>query len=431
MRCKMKKSIIALVVLLACGALLAADSTDWPSWRGPGQNGSTTVGKYPTEWNANSNLLWKIELPGKGCSTPIVWDRRVYLTAPIAGHNGVLALDWSGKLLWQVALGIERKGQSNNGSGCNPSPTTDGKSVFVYFKSGELAAFSLDGTVLWRTNLQQQYGKNTLYWDIGTSPVLTQKDVVVAVMHHGNSYLIAFDKLSGNAHWRVSRDYPTPDEGDHSYTTPIVYQEHGAQALLVWGGEHLTAHDASDGKIIWSCGGFNPEAKTNWVAIASPVIAGDIAIVPYGRGSRLHGIKLGGSGDVTTTNRIWERKDTGSFVPTPAEYKGRVYLLHDRGEVECIDPASGKTIWSGKFPKSSASYYSSPTVANGLLYATREDGAVLVGRVDDHFEFVSQNDMGERLIASPVPVSDRLLIRGESHLSCLGTNSVWPSEKND
>ncbi len=241
-------------------------------------------------------------------------------------------------------------------------------------------------------------------------------------MHHGNSYVIAFDKLNGNVHWRVSRDYPTPDEGDHSYATPIVYQEHGAQALLVLGGEHLTAHDASDGKIIWSCGGFNPEAKTNWVAIASPVIAGDIAIVPYGRGSRLHGIKLGGSDDVTTTNRIWERKDTGSFVPTPAEYQGRVYLLHDRGEVECIDPASGKTIWSGKFPKSSASYYSSPTVANELLYATREDGAVLVGRVDNQFEFIAQNDMGERLIASPVPVSDRLFIRGESHLFCLGAN---------
>jgi len=412
--------VCVLAPYLVPGAF-AENAGNWPRWRGPQGAGSSESGTYPTTWDANTNLAWKAVLPGKGCSTPIVWNDRIYLTAPADGQDALLAFDWAGKPRWQTTIAGDRPGKSNNGSGCNPSPATDGQSLFVYFKSGELAALGMDGTVRWKTNLQERFGRDTLYWDIGTSPVLTTKDVVVAVMHHGNSYIAAFDKLTGELHWRVSRDYPTPVEGDHSYATPIVYQERGREALLVWGGQHLTSHDAEDGLMIWSCGDFNPEAKLNWVVVASPVIAGDMAVVPYGRGTRLHGIRLGGSGDVTSTHRIWLRKDTGSFVPSPAVYKGRVYLLHDRGEVECIDPATGKTLWLGKLPRSSANYYSSPTLADGKLYAAREDGMVFVARVEGKFEVLAQNDMGQRLIASPVPVSGRLLVRGESHLFCVAS----------
>ncbi|HZK80427.1 MAG TPA: PQQ-binding-like beta-propeller repeat protein, partial [Humisphaera sp.] len=344
----------------------------------------------------------------------------IYVTAPIDGKDAVESYDWSGKSLWQTAIGPQRPGKSNNGSGCNPSPTTDGKNLFVYFKSGNFAALDLSGKILWQTNLQERYGKDTLYWDIGTSPVLTDKAVIIAVMHHGGSYLAAFDKLTGDVHWKVAREYSTPTEGDHSYATPIVYRQDGKEAILVWGAEHLTAHDPNDGHILWSCGGFNPDHHNNWVCVASAVICGEIAVVPYGRNTQLHGIKLGGEGDVTASARLWERTDTGSFCPTPAAYKGRVYLLRDRGEIDCIDPITGKTEWEGKLPKKSSSYYSSPTVADGKIYAAREDGMLFVAKVDGGFELLSQNDMGERLIASPVPVGDRLLIRGETHLFCVG-----------
>jgi len=150
------------------------------------------------------------------------------------------------------------------------------------------------------------------------------------------------------------------------------------------------------------------------------VIAGQIAVVPYGRGTCLHGIRLAGSGDVTATHRVWKREDTGSFVPTPAEYKGRVYLLRDRGQVECIEPQTGKTLWTGELPKRSSNYYASPTVADGKLYAAREDGVVFVVRIDGPFEVLAENDLGERVIASPVPLSGRLLLRGEKHLFCVG-----------
>ncbi len=409
-------AILALVI----GSFVPANADDnWPRWRGPHDNGSTEGGTYPVKWDTTNNILWKTALPGKGCSTPIVWNGRIFVTAPVGGEDAVLAFNWDGKLVWQVTLGTEKPGRHRNGSGSNPSPTTDGQGVFVYFKSGNLAGFDFNGKLRWKANLVERYGKDTLYWDYGTSPVLTEQCVVVAMMHHGESWLAAFDKATGELRWKVARNYETPVEGDHSYATPVRIQHQGREALLVWGGQHLTAHAAADGKLLWSCGDFNPESKRNWVAVGSPVIAGDIVVVPYGRGTRLHGIKQGGSGDVTATHRTWKREDTGTFVTTPVEYRGRVYLVRDRGEVECIDPATGKTLWSGELPKSSSNYYSSPAVADGKIYAAREDGVVFVARADGKFAVLAENNMGERVIASPVPVASRLLLRGEQHLFCV------------
>ncbi|MBI5395387.1 MAG: PQQ-binding-like beta-propeller repeat protein [Verrucomicrobia bacterium] len=410
----------AILILAATAVASAADDSNWPRWRGPRDNGSTEAGAYPVKWNATAGVLWKTPLPGKGCSTPIVWSQRIILTAPVDGQDAALAFDGSGKPLWRTVIGPERAGRHKNGSGCNPAPATDGVSVFAYFKSGNLAALSLDGKLRWKTNLQEKFGKDTLWWDIGTSPALTEKDVVIAVMHQGDSYLAAFDKLTGKLHWKVERNFTTALEGDHSYASPIVIRHAGSEAILVWGGEHLTAHDASDGRTLWTCGDFNPEGRRNWPAVSSPVVVGNMAIVPYGRGERLHGIKLGGSGDVTATHRIWKREDAGSFVPTPAEYKGRVFVLGDTGKVECIAPETGKTLWSGELPKHKSKFYASPTVADGKLYAAREDGVVFVACIEGKFELLAENNMTDRLIASPVPVASRLLLRGEQFLYCIG-----------
>jgi outer membrane protein assembly factor BamB len=410
---------ITTAAALMASAALAETNTNWPHWRGPRDNGSNESGSYPVQWDATTNVLWKAPLPGKGCSTPIVWNERIYVTAPAQGQDSLLAFDWSGQALWQTALGSERPGKNKNGSGSNPSPATDGTAIFTYFKSGTLAGVELDGKVRWQTNLLERYGKDTLYWDYGTSPVLTERDVIATMMHHGESYVAAFDKKTGDLHWKVARNFLTPTENDHSYATPLVIRHQGKEAILVWGGEHLTAHDAASGETLWSCGNFNPEAKSNLVAVASPVIAGDLAIVPYARGSRLDGIQLGGQGDVTTTHRTWLREDTGTFVPSPIEYKGRIYLVRDRGQVECIDPATGKTLWTGELPKAGSSYYSSPAAADGKIYAAREDGAIFVVNIDGSFKVLSENKMGEPVIASPVPVANRLLIRGEKHLFCI------------
>ncbi len=234
---------------------------------------------------------------------------------------------------------------------------------------------------------------------------LTRDYVVIARKQHGESWVAAFDKGTGQICWKSSRNYETAVEGDDAYTTPLVIDHHRKEALLVWGAEHVTAHHPSDSRLVWSCGGFNAQAVPNWPAVASPVIAGDVVVVAGGRADigrpRLYGIRLGGTGDVTTTHRLWKREDTGTYVSTPAEYKGRIYLLRDRGEVECLDPISGKTLWREVFPKASSRYYTSPLVPGGVLYAIREDGVVFVAGVEGRFEILAENHMVERIKSSP------------------------------
>ena len=175
---------------------------------------------------------------------------------------------------------------------------------------------------------------------------------------------------------------------------------------------------------MWTAGGFNPAGTGYWPAIASPVLSGDTVLVPVGRDDRpsqahVYGIRLGGSGDVSQTHRVWERHDLGVFVAAPAVAEGRAYLLRHRGEVVCMDPSTGKTLWTGTLPKATAPYYASPVVANGILYAAREDGVVFAAQVGGAFKLLSENPMGERIIASPVPAMDRLILRGDTHLFCI------------
>src|SRR5262249_7222156 len=162
-------------------------------------------------------------------------------------------------------------------------------------KSGNLASLDFNGNVGWQTNLVAGFGPETLFWDQGTSPVLTRDSVVVARMHHGESWLVAFDKGTGALRWKEARNYQTSVEGDNSYTTPLVLGQPGSEIILTWGGEHLTAHTAADGKLVWSCGDFNPRAVDYWPTIASPVVVRDVIMVASGRADRgqprFHGIK--------------------------------------------------------------------------------------------------------------------------------------------
>lgn len=413
------------LVLLLVQLGFAAEVPDWRSWRGPLGNGSVEQGNYPVNFSADK-YLWRTPLPGKGCSTPIVLGGTIYLTSPAEGNDALLCYDFQGAEQWRAVFGKENAGKHRNGSGSNASPVTDGNAVFVYFKSGTLAAVELNGNVRWKTDLVERFGKDTLFWDHGTSPVLTDKYVIMARMHQGESWLAAFDKESGEIAWKVARNYSTPTECDHGYTTPLVIQHQGKESIMVWGAEHLTIHNATDGQVSWSCGNFNPDANKLWPAIATPVIVGEMVVIAYGRNDRgtprLHGIRLTGSGDVTDTNHVWQRDDVGTFVPTPAVYKGRVILVRDRGEVASIDPVTGKTIWEGAFPKGRSNYYASPLIAGDKLYAPREDGIVFVASVaDDKFEVLSENDMADSVIGSPVPVSSGILIRSEQYLFCVAT----------
>jgi outer membrane protein assembly factor BamB len=339
----------------------------------------------------------------------------------VEGEDAVLCYGPDGKERWRVTLGREAKGKHKNGSGSNPSPVTDGERLFVYFKSGRVAALDLEGKVLWQDNLQERYGKDTLWWDLGTSPVLAGGRVVIAVMQEGDSYLVAFDPASGDVVWKSDRSFVTKQESDQSYTTPLVVRQEGRDRIVTWGADHLTCHDAADGALVWTSAGFNPQDRGMWRTIASAAETNGVAVVPYGRGKYVAGIRLTGKGDITKENRLWEREDVGSDVPTPVAANGLVYVLGDEGELTCLAAETGKVVWSHKLEARGAKFYASPMLADNRLYCAREDGAVYVVQLGEGgVKEVAAGRLEDRLIASPVAVNRRLYLRGSEFLWCFG-----------
>ena len=381
---------------------------DWPSWRGPSHNGSRGGENYPTEWSADS-AAWKVELPGKGASCPVVWKDRIYLTSPDDGVDIAIALDHAGKQIWRTEIGDERPPKHKKlGTSSNASPVTDGSGVFVYFKSG---------------NLAEEFGPQKLYWDQGSSPVIVGDLLILPRLHAGESWVAGFDKATGEIRWKQERNYQVPPENDNGYTTPIPIKAGDRDAVIIWCSDHVTTYAADDGTLLWSCGGFNRDGNKLWPPIATPVVSGDHAIIPVGRDDRkqaeVHAVRLGGEGDVTKTHRAWERDDFGVFVSSPIAYDGRVYVLRHKGEVVCLDPATGEPFWKGELPRAAAPYYASPVIAGGILYAAREDGVVFAARVGEKFELLGENDMEEQILASPTPFDGQLLIRTSGHLFCV------------
>jgi outer membrane protein assembly factor BamB len=403
---------------------------NWPNWRGPAFDGTAAGSGYVAEWGPEQHVLWKVSLPGLGASTPVVWGDNVVVTCTIEGKDAVICLDRAGKERWRKILGDARAGKHKKATGANPSPVTDGERVWVYFKSGELACLDLaTGTERWRTNLQERFGEDTLWWDLGTSPVLTPQAVVVAVMQTGPSYLAAFDRTTGELLWKHDRDVPAPSEAAQSYSTPLVAvgdpaKGEPAEVLFVLGADHVTAHDASDGKELWRVGGLNPQANGFFRSIASPVLAGDLVVAPYARGGTITAIRRGGVGDVTTSHVAWTRTDIGADVPTPAVKDGRIVVCTDKGVVEGLDAATGKTAWRKELPKNRNAYSASPVIVDGRVILVREDGQASVlpwpGAADAEVDVLGGGSVEEMTVATPVCVDGRMFLRTHDSLWCIG-----------
>lgn len=424
----MAKTFPHLLLALSFVALAAhqahANQDNWPGWRGPSFNQVAEEGQYPTTLDPAKNAAWAVELPGKGSSTPCVWGKHIFITCDIDGEDGILCYDLDGKEQWRKKLGKQRPGRHKNASGSNPTPITDGEHIIVYYKSGTVAAFTFDGEMAWKLNLQEKYGEDTLWWDLGTSPVFAGDNIVIAVMQAGESYLVGLNQKTGDVAWRTLRTYKRPTESDQAYTTPIVAEIDGEQQIVTWGADHLTGH-ALNGELIWTCGGFNPDEAKMWRVISSHGISNGHAVVPYGRGDYVAFVKLGGKGDITKNAHVaLAGPKIGSDVPSPIAVDGKAYVLTDvkgktNGQVMCYDITTGKPLWNEPFklPRAAGSYYSSPVKAGNLFYFSHESGIIHVAKeTPDGLELVASNEMPERQIATVVPINDRILLRSETKL---------------
>ena len=435
-----KSRKLALLVALASfatlspacqGGVSAEDAGQWKYWRGGDAKGVAPAGEYPVQWSPAEKADWRIELPGRGGSTPVIAGGMAFVTLGDEGTNHLLAIEVAtGKVAWQAALGADTGGKHKKGSGSNPSPTTDGKHVYAYFRSGDLACVDMQGKVVWQRNLQKEFGEDTLWWDLGSSPILTDSTIVVAVMQSppSPSYVAAFDKQSGDQVWKVDRELGAPDEAAQSYTSPLTTVVDGKEIIAVMGADHLTLHEAATGKEVGKLGGFNPRGERFFRSIASPVIDGNIIVCPYSRGATLTAVDMSklmaGAGKDSI---VWHHEGQGADVPTPAARDGKMYLCGDRGEVEALDIKSGETLWKIELPKNRNNYSSSPLVTNTHVYLTREDGQVFVIALPvegSEAKVVAENELGDSAqytVASPVPADDAILFRTANTLVKIGS----------
>ncbi|MEM9369125.1 MAG: PQQ-binding-like beta-propeller repeat protein [Planctomycetota bacterium] len=397
-----------------------SDST-WPQWRGVSQDGVAIAGEYPMRWS-EASVAFKAPVAGLGGSTPVVAGDRAYLTSGVDGQNTLMALSIEdGNVEWQLELGDDKGNKHRKGSGSNPSPVTDGEHVVAYYRSGDLACVSADGRKQWHINLQKEFGEDTLWWDLGSSPLLVDGMVVIAVMQTGPSYVVAYDMESGKQVWKTDRQLNAPEEAAQSYATPLAVTVNGESCIAVMGADHLTLHHASDGKTIGTLGGFNPNGERFFRSIASPVAAANLIVCPYARGATVTVVDMEqlAAGAVTEAI-VWFRDDLGSDVPTPTIHGDTVIFVEDgkpaKGSVIGVSIQTGETQWTVEQPRSRHGYSSSPLVADDRVYVTGEDGRVcVIGPLSSaNPELLATNDLDDDdlyTVASPVPVDGGFLLR--------------------
>lgn len=419
--CYFRQAVLSLFALLlgVAGASPPARSENWPEWRGSLGNGNAAAASFPLHWDTKKNIAWSVKLPGPGSSTPIVWEDNIFLTCESGAENSLLCLSDRGEMRWSRSAGSYREAKHRKASGANPSAVTDGQYVAAYFKSGELACFDFSGNPRWRTNLQQRFAADTLWWDLGTSPVLVDQKLIVACMQSGESYLVAFDLATGDVVWKVDRNLPAPDESTHSYTTPIVVEAGAEKQLVVLGADHITGHAVRDGSEIWRVGGLNPSQASNFRLIASPVCDTQCVYACYARGGAILAARRDGRGDVTASHVLWTLNGNFADVPSPTLDERHVYVCSDQGEVHCIDKRQGEIRWTRPLKKSRAGYSASPIRAGTRLYVTSETGTTSVLDLADEGRVLAENDLDEPTVATPVLIDGMILIRTQNRLWCV------------
>jgi outer membrane protein assembly factor BamB len=434
------KTLVAKAVLLLILAARIAEGENWPQWRGPFFNGSSTDKNLPSAWTTTSNVAWVAQLPGYSGATPGIWEDTVFVSSPDPQKSLLLICleRRSGKVRWQktVASGDLEKGRNNMAS---PSPVTDGKTVFIMFATGDLAAFDFSGNELWSRKLAKDYGHFAINWIYGASPMLYRGKLYIAVIQHNppeythalddkpdrESFLLCLDPKTGKNLWRQLRATDAISEAQESYTTPVPLEgKNGAEIILV-GGDYVTAHSAETGAELWRCGGLNDRHERFWRIVPSPVTADDMIFACGPKRDPLLAIRDGGQGQVTQSRIAWKFKEFPTDCVTPLVYERKLFVLDgDRQMMTCLDPQTGEKKWQGSLGVHEI-FRASPTGADGKIYCISENGTAVVLEAGNEFKILATIQMGEAPVRSSIAVAHgELFIRTAKNLYCVGTEQV-------
>jgi outer membrane protein assembly factor BamB len=467
----------ALFVLAAVQATFAGEAR-WPQFRGVGAAG-VAPGDIPIHFGPESNVVWKIAVPG-GHSSPCIWDDRIFLTGFGDGQLQVLCIDRStGAVLWRRALqpgAIERGAQLSNPS--TGTPATDGESVFVYFGSFGLAAFDFQGVEKWRKPLPvpvTQHGA-------GTSPVLAGERLILNCDQDVDSFILAVDKRTGQTLWRTERS-----NFRRGFSTPLPYPVEAPREVIISGTLRLVAYDLRTGAETWSVTGLANEMVTSPVAGAGLIfVAGwtpgsgvsrmqsfDALLeqsdadhdgklirseVPVGPAKQHFlyidankdgfvtraeydviasvfdqsrnvalAVRPGGKGDVTKTHVVWKHTRGLPYCSSPLFYDNKMFLVKNGGIATCLDAQTGAPFYSEERLGALGDYYSSPVAASGKICVISHPGVAVILRAGGKLDVLARNPLGEPMVATPAIAEGKLYVRGKEHLFAFGEVSASPS----
>ena len=429
MRQTVRWSGMLVLAGLCVGSSLRADN--WPQWRGANHDGISSETNFPAKFsvaeNESENIVWKIKLPGSAGASPVVWDDHIFLTAAVEKDLILLAYSTTGQELWSRKLGTGNQlARGDEGNYASPSPVTDGQHVWAFVGTGDLACFDFQGNEVWRTDIQDRYGKFEIQFGMSSTPVL-DGDALYLQLIHGEgdpktreALVVCLDKTTGKEVWKQDRPSEAYAENEHSYASPTLYRDDKRAFLLTHGADYIVAHDLKTGTELWRMGGLNPKDKYNATLrlVSTPLAVPGLIIAPSAKNGPTLAIHPQGAGDKITAELAWTRKDNTPDVPSPLYHDGIVYLCRENGTLLALDAKTGEELYQQRCY--SDRYRASPILVDGKIYLTSRKGLVTVVKTGRTFEVLAENDLGEDMSASPAVSNGRIYFRTFESLIAVG-----------
>jgi len=411
---------VILAVALCTNLTLAAN---WPGWRGPTSDGHAPDKELPLTWSAKENVRWKVDLPGPGSSSPIVWGDRVFITQSLdkqGKRRAVMCFQKAdGKLVWQKETAYpEVEPTHGTNPYCSATPVTDGKRVIASHGSAGMVCYDFDGKEMWRYDL----GKLYHVWGTASSPILYGDLVILWCGPGERQFLLAVNKHNGKKVWRTDipggRFGKTQADWLGSWSTPIIPRIGDHDELIVGVPEKLKGFDPKTGAELWSCDGLGK------LVYSSPVCSPEGIVVAF---SGFYGpamaVKAGGKGDVTKTHLLWHHtKGNQQCIGSPVLVGEHVYLIREPGQAQCFEIKSGKNLWDKH--RAGDRTWSSLVAGAGRLYIGNDAGEVHVLAASPRFQLLAKNVLSTGIIHGTIAIADgELFIRSHQHLWCISNKS--------